>query len=147
MSAVNTYVLPGPRQGGKTYQFMTEIHELIQQGRRSEILVVFPEMGYLHFWTREWEQRFPHVPTTDYTVMESMDRIRGKYYGEIFVEDIETYQEGIYEDKIQYLYAALTEGGSITFSYSPTGLSQRSHSKKTSVADLIRRRTRINDKI
>lgn len=128
------------RQGGKTYQMMTEIQELIVTGHRSEILVIFPTLEYVHWWTREWQIRFPHVSMVAYTMLTAMDRVRGKVFKYVFIEDIDTQPDGVYSEQLQWLYPSMPEGGTITFSCSPNELSLRSHSQRKTADQVMRER-------
>ena len=121
------------RGGGKTYKIMTEIHDLIRSGSRADVLVIFPTMSYLHWWTREWEERFPHVPMVAYTALTAMDRVRGRTFKNVYVEDIIMDDEGINSTKLTWLYPCLKGEGTITFTVRPIEINQRSHSEsKTS---------------
>ena len=122
-------IIFGGRGCGKTYQIMTEIHELIRDGKRADILVIFPTMNYLHWWTREWQNRFPHVPMVSYTSMQAMDRVRGRRVKFVFIEDIGESDDGIYSEKLEWLYPCLSFGGTITFTCRTTLLGDRSHSR------------------
>lgn len=112
-------VLFGTRQSGKTYTIMTEIHDLILAGERAGILVVFPNMSYVHWWINEWRRRFPSIPPPTYTSIESMDRVRGRRLRDVYVEDIDGVADGIYHEKLNYLSVVLEPDGSITYTYSP----------------------------
>lgn len=140
------YVMQSNRRCGKTYTIMTEIHDLIIQGRRSEILVVCPSLNYVYWWVREWQRRFPHLPMVDYTSMQAMDRVRGKWYSRIFVEDINLSpsEEGMYDEKLNLLrFTARAEDAEIVYTCCPSSLSLRSHSKRASVTELIKARFSI----
>lgn len=127
---IDRQIIFGGRGCGKTYQIMTEIHELIRDGKRADILVIFPTMSYLHWWTREWQQRFPHVPMVSYTSMQAMDRVRGRRVKYVFIEDIGESPDGIYTDKLDWLYPCMSFGGNITFTCRTTLLGDRSHSQR-----------------
>ncbi len=116
------------RGGGKTYTIMTEIHDLIVgQNRRSDVLVIFPNMSYLHWWGREWTNRFPHIPMPRYTSINAMERVRGLRLAKVFVEDIEAIPDGIYSEKLEALYPTFVEADDpeITFTCGYTELGDK----------------------
>lgn len=116
---IERYVLQGGRGGGKTYAIMTEIHDRIIAGERANILVIFPTMNHLTWWRDAWNQRFPHIPMPDYTSMGAMNRVRGKRVKHVYVEDIDSSDEGIYAEKFMWLYPCIQSHGTITFTCSP----------------------------
>lgn len=126
---IDKQIIFAGRGGGKTYKIMTEIHDLIKAGERSDIVVVFPTMNYLHWWAREWQDRFPFVAMPFYTSMVAMERVRGLRFKHAYIEDIDKDPEGIYSEKIgAWLVFSLLEGGTITFTCSDSGHGDRSHS-------------------
>lgn len=133
-------IIFGGRQSGKTHTIMNEIHDLIRAGERDNILVIFPTMSYLHWWTRAWQRLFPHVPMIRYTSMQAMNRVIGLRVKHVFVEDIEHTTWGIDSPELNWLYPALSEDATITFTCSPTVLGDRSHSQSKTPAE-IRRET------
>lgn len=133
---IESNVIVGGRGSGKTHTVMTEIHDRIIAGERADILVVFPQMSHLTWWGNAWKARFPHLPMPDYTSMKSMERVRGKRVKHIFVEDIDHDPDGIYAEKLQYLYPCIVGDGSITFTYSPIVGNNIAHREPPLASDL-----------
>lgn len=133
---IDKQIIFGGRQSGKTYTIMNEIHDLIRVGERDNILVVFPMMSYLHWWTRAWQHLFPHVPMVRYTSMQAMERVRGLRVKHVFIEDIDHDADGIYSPRLDWLYPAISGDGTITFTCSTTVLGDRSHSKSKTPAEI-----------
>lgn len=137
-------VIVAGRQCGKTYTMMSMIHDLIVEGKRSEILVVFPAANSVHSWIRMWQDRFPFLPMVEYTTSQNLLKIRGAQFGTIFVEDVDYYSEGIYDPKlIELEYHCLRSESEIIYSCSPLNINQRSHSatiKPAAVMERTRRR-------
>lgn len=133
MTDVHSVIVSG-KQMGKTYTMMTEIHDLIVRGRHGDVLVVFPTSNYLHWWVREWQNRFPWVPMVDYTIGNNVLKVRGRQYGKIYVEDVDAYPNGIYEDKFQDLNMCLVgDDAEIVFSCSLLPVNQKSHNATVTV--------------
>lgn len=126
---IDRQIIYGGRGSGKTYKMMTEIYELAKSGERSDILVIFPSMNYLHFWQREWERRFPYVPMVAYTSLQAMDRVRNRTFKYVYVEDIDEQSGGIYDDKLVWLYPSMQHGGTITFTCGNNKFSDVSHQR------------------
>lgn len=127
---------------GKTYEIMSEIHDLIIAGRGSEILVVFPTLDYLHWWTRAWQDRFPQIPMVDYVSVTNTLKLRGRFYTKIYVEDIDLYDEGIYDERLIGITVSLRSHSNdeeLVLTCSPTVLSLRSHSRITTSKDVMKR--------
>ena len=136
---IDRQIIFAGRGGGKTYRIMTEIHDLIKAGERSDIVVVFPTMNYLHWWTRAWQERFPFVAMPFYTSMQAMERVRGRRFKYAYVEDIDTDPEGIYNEKIcDWLVFSMLEGGTITFTCGINLLNERSHNEHKTPAEIMR---------
>lgn len=110
-------VILGGRGSGKTYRIMTEIHELLTTGQRPEVLVVFPTLDYLHWWVRMWQDRFPHIQPPDYVSIASMHRIRGRRFSKVYVEDVDSVRDGIYNEAFRDIEIAIahSEDPEITF--------------------------------
>lgn len=128
------------RQAGKTYTIMNEIHDLIVAGRRAEVLIVFPNMTYLHWWTRMWESMFPHIPMPKYVSIGNTMSVRGLRVAKIYVEDIDGYENGIYDERFNNIWPALFSAlndEEVVFTCSPFPLNQRSHSQYVTVADVM----------
>lgn len=139
-------VIFGPRQSGKTYAIMTDIHDRIISGERSDVLVVFPAMSHLTWWRDEWNKRFPHLPMPDYTSMNAMERVRGKRVKHVYVEDIDSDGDGIYADKLTWLYPCIIGDGSITFTCSPIPGNDTAHREPpppTRIEDIERKKAKI----
>jgi hypothetical protein len=124
---------------GKTYALMGMIHDEIVAGRRGELILVLPQMPHLHWWTREWENRFPRVPFPAYTHINSMERVRGRRFRKVYVDDVDLLDDGIYNDKLQYLYPSLAayDDAEIVYTASPIPENQKFFDSKN---DLERRK-------
>lgn len=120
------FVRFAPRQAGKTYATMTEIHDLILAGERPGIMVVFPTMSYVHWWGRAWMERYPSIPMPNYTSAQAMDRVRGRRLRHVFVEDVDTIQDGYRNEKFDYLYAAVANDPDATITYTCSPLPEES---------------------
>lgn len=115
------------RGGGKTYTIMTEMHELIVQGRRSDILVIFSTLDMAYWFKREWEYRFPHVQMPRYTSINAMDRVRGLRVAKVYVENIEQIPDGIYNEKLNWVLPCFVDAvdPEIIFTCHPTELGDK----------------------
>jgi hypothetical protein len=120
------FVIFNGRGGGKTYTIMTMIHELILAGERPWIMVVFPTMGHVHWWGRMWMERFPSIPMPNYTSAQAMDRVRGRRLRHVFIEDVETIQDGYRNEKFDFLWAAIAGDPDATITYTCSGLPEQS---------------------
>ena len=135
-------VIQSPRQGGKTYTIMTEIHDWIVAGRLAEILIVFPAQNWVYWWTREWQSRFPYVPMPKYVTVNNTMSVRGARYSKIYVEDITSIEDGIYHPKLLDIWPCLLsplDDEEVIFTCSPLELNQRSHSAKYTKWDVIKK--------
>lgn len=129
-------------RGGKSNEVMGEVHELIVAGRASEILLVFSDKQQAYQWVREWQDVFPFVPAPDYVTINNMLNVRGKQVSRVFIENVEMYENGIYEEKLEWLWPCLRSplnDEQIVFTSSPLELNQRSHSATVKVADVVAR--------
>lgn len=135
-------VIQNGRGGGKSDAVMGEVHELIAAGRASEVLIVFPDQRQAYHWVRMWHDVFPFVLVPEYVTINNMLRVRGRQYSRIFIENVDTYENGIYEEKLDYLWPCLRSpfnDEEITFTSSPLELNQRSHSATSTRADMLRK--------
>lgn len=135
-------VIQNGRRGGKSNEVMGEVHELIVAGRASEVLIVFPDQRQAYHWIREWHDVFPYVPVPEYTTINNMLKVRGMRLSKVFIENVEDYENGIYEPKLDYLWPCLLSpfnDEEIVFTSSPTDLNWRSHSAVVRKADIVKR--------
>lgn len=133
-------VIQNGRRGGKSNEVMGEIHELIVAGRGSEVLVVFPDQRQAYHWVREWHDVFPHLTAPEYTTINNMLKVRGMQLSKVFIENVEDYEHGIYEPKLDYLWPCLRSAFNdeeIVFTSSPTELNARSHSVVVTKQDVV----------
>lgn len=120
------------RGGGKTWTIMHEMHDLILAGRATDILVVFPDTNYLIWWRRMWSELFPQVPMPRYISIQRCERVRGLQVVKIYVEDIDGYEDGIYDQRFEYIWPCLRSplgDEEVIFTSGWLVLNQRSHSK------------------
>lgn len=139
---IPAFVVQNNRQLGKTERIMHEIHEFMLAGRRRDVLVVLPAMSHLYFWKASWDSLFPQMPMPDYVTMTSRERVRGRQFAKIYVEDIDTYQEGIYDPALWDLWPALRSphgGEEVVFTSSTISLNQKSHNVVHTPASLKQR--------
>lgn len=144
-------IIQGGRGAGKTYRMMSEIHSLLISGRRPDVLVIFPEMRYVHWWIREWQDRFPQVPPPDYMTIGNMPfRIRGRKVARVFVEDVDSIPDGIYNPAFLDLYPAMAsfDDSEITFTSNWILENLTAHRAKHTSRSVLRRlavQMRIDD--
>lgn len=140
-------VIQNGRGGGKTYDIMTEIGNLVVAGRRPEILIVFPAINYLHFWSGEWRRRFGGMPMPEYVAINNTLKIRGREFSKIYVEDINTYEDGIYDQRLEmsvfpYIYGVHGDC-EVVFTSSQIPTNQRSHSVVKTSQDVMAEKMRL----
>lgn len=143
---IEASVYLGGRGGGKTYAMLTEINELIVQGRRSEIVVVLKDPPALHWFTRVWYERFPTIEMPEYILITNRLKLRGKRLGKVFVENVELYEDGIYDERIVELFIGMTgalhDDPEIVFTSGWLELNQRSHSKQLTAREIAAEKVR-----
>lgn len=135
-------VITNGRAGGKTWTIMHEMHDLILAGRRADVLVVFPNMSYLSWWRGMWEDLFPQIPMPRYISINNRERVRGLQVAKIYVEDIDTYENGIWDQRFYDIWPALRSAHNdeeVVFTSSWLDLNLRSHSRITKKSDVLRR--------
>lgn len=133
------------RGTGKSYTIMTEIHDHIVVGiPPSEILVVLPVVRQIHFWTREWEARFgpsvrlPEIMGHDSAVI----RARGKSFRKMYFEDVNMYEDGIFDSRIAEVVDSLRspfKDEEVVFTSSLFTLNQRTHSAMSDADAVLRK--------
>lgn len=117
---------------GKTTKIMEEIHNLILAGRHSEIVVVFPTLDRAYFWVRAWHSRYGAVAPPMHVSASNLLKLRGKIISKVYVEDVDSYEHGIYDEKLQEVRIGLRSvlgDDEVVFTCSPLELNQRSHSR------------------
>ena len=125
---MKSFILTGGRQSGKTYTIMQEIHNLILEGLRPSILLVFMYLSSAEDWLAMWNRLFPQQPMPQYTTIENRLGIRGRTFEYVYIEHVESLAEGVYDPRIGEI-VMMNAGGVVTYTYSPTVLSLRSHSR------------------
>lgn len=123
---------------------MQMIHDLIVDGRRSEILVVLPDQHSVFWWTRMWNTLYPFLPMVEYTTAQNMLKIRGASFTKAFVENVDLYPDGIYDLKLAELVINLHAAvdPEIVYSVTPIELNQRSHNAVIKPAAVLERTKR-----
>lgn len=138
-------VILGERRAGLTSTLHSEIHDQVVKGQRRN-LVVFPSANYIHAFVRTWHDDFPFVPVPDYTLIGNLLKIRGMQYQCIYVEDVQNYEEGIYDPRLELLYISLFNNDTVEvlFTASKLPLNGRTHSANIKPADvLVKTRKRL----
>ena len=131
------FVRSGGRQSGKTYTIMQEIHNLILEGLRPTILLVFVTASQAAYWQAQWNLLFPHLPMPRYVTVENRLGARGFTFSNVYIENVNLLDEGIYDNRLMEIGTSVKPEGSITFTYSPTALSNRSHSRTVTKENLL----------
>lgn len=140
-------VIQGPRRTGKTTRMMSEIRDLIVAGRHGEVLVVFPEIRYADWWLRMWRSLYAAVSPPKYVTISNLIPARGRYLSKVYIEDIDNYDEGIYDPRLEdlVLYSQLGDEEAV-FTSSPHEINERSHSRTVSKHEMmLQRLTRLRD--
>lgn len=133
-------VILNGRGSGKTWTIMNEMHELILAGRRAELLVVFPDVHYLSWWRNMWDGLFPQVPMPRYISINNRVRVRGLQVAKIYVEDIDGYEQGIWDERFRDIWPCLFSpfnDEEVVFTSSWLPLNQRTHSRIASRESVI----------
>jgi len=110
---VETFVIQNHRQTGKTWAIMSEIHDLILDGHKENVIVYGPNHEWLYHWTRMWRERFNVLPFPDYVLGDNFLGVRSRLYRYVFVDDVDFLEDGIRSDVLQYIHAMKPE--QITF--------------------------------
>lgn len=113
---IQEYIRSGDRQSGKTHDLMTEIHLLIVEGERPNILVVFPSTDYVYSWIHRWRERFPHIPPPSYVSISNTLAVRGRTLKFVYVEDVDLIRDGWRNEKFNSI--ALWPDGKIVYTVS-----------------------------
>lgn len=146
-----TFIQNG-RGTGKTYTLMSLVREQISETGHDSVVVVLPDHSYKRWWFREWRARFGTVVPLPFSVVsDNLLPLRGRFgLVKAYVEDIDTYEDGIYDERLHNLILSLVEGGEILFTSGRNTLNQRTHSriitKQELMAERLRRRERRSDR-
>ena len=97
-------IVQAGRGAGKTYSLMNEINDALKTTNWSEVMVVFPEAQYAHWWIREWQIRFPAARVPNYVTANSTYRARGHSLRRVYIEDVDQFPDGIYDDSLQTVF-------------------------------------------
>lgn len=126
-------VILGGRQSGKTWRIMHEIHDLIVAGQvKDSIVVVFPSLDQAYFWVRTWHDLFGTMQPPIYVTINNRLKLRGRILARIYVENVEHYDDGIYDERLQELQIGLHSvlgDEEVIYTSGWLPLNQRSHSK------------------
>jgi len=129
---IDIEVIHLPRGAGKTTQLMDLMHAFIVDGNRNstDVLVILPSIGYLSFWTRMWRDRYS-IPLPRYCTISDTTRIRGAQVQFIGIEDIDTYEDGIRDERIFNVwpvYRPVGDNGIVAVTSSPIELNDKPYS-------------------
>jgi hypothetical protein len=88
---------------------MREIHDFILAtgARSSDVLVVVPAHNWIHWWTRMWQSTYPGVPVPTLVSVRDGIRVRGRQAGMLAIEDVDTLEEGLGDDRLETFVLAL----------------------------------------
>lgn len=108
---------------GKTYTAMSLIQEFIVSGAGgpTEVCVVVPDHRQIFFWTREWQSRFPGLAVPQILSIQSADRVRGKRFKFLVVEDVDILDDGWNDERLHsFFHTVLTDDVLFTASNIPS---------------------------
>lgn len=113
---------------------MQEIKEAIVAGTApSEIAVVLPDSSHIHWWTRMWQDLMgTSVRPPEIMVYTNAGfRLRSARLKKLYIEDINEYEEGIYDPRIIEILPVAEE---VVFTSSWILLNLESHTDERSRA-------------
>jgi hypothetical protein len=102
-------IIQGERQSGRTTTLMRHIHEFILAtgARPSDVIVVVPAHNWIHWWTRMWQDTYPGVPVPMLISIRDGIRARGRQIGMLAIEDVDTLEDGLYDERLEMFVFAL----------------------------------------
>lgn len=136
-------VILGDRRTGLTSTLHSEINSQIVKGQRRN-LIVFATADRIHGFVRTRQGDFPFVPVPDYTLINNLLKIRGMQYQCIYIEDIQDYDDGIYDSRLGNLFLSLynNDEAEVVFTASRLELNQRSRVVSVTPQEVLQRAKR-----
>lgn len=101
------HVIQAGRGAGKTYNMMTAVHEYVQAHSWEGVVIVVPDHRMVHWWVRSWQERFPFLSVPNVLSVRSLDRVRGTRLRRVYIEDVDRFEDGIYDQSLEMVWFAL----------------------------------------
>lgn len=132
------HVIQAGRRAGKTYNMMTAVQEYVNAHSWEGVLVVVQDHRMVHWWMREWQQRFPFLTVPKVLSVRSLDRVRGYRLRRVFIDNVDMLEDGIYDQDLQMVWFALRDAEAEV--YVTSGLNRLNDSAHTPYDVVVERR-------
>ena len=136
----NIQIIQAGRGAGKTYNMMTAVQEYVNAHSWEGVLVVVPDHRMVHWWVREWQQRFPFLTVPKVLSVRSLDRVRGYRLHRVFIDNVDWLEDGIYDQDLDMVWFALRGDAYEAEVYVTSSLNRLNDSAHTPYEVLVERR-------